>query len=118
MPGMSEPFIDDFAERLAKLQIDEYFVDPMQPYKDSFDAFRKSCVGVPGLNWQTIEQTMTDRDAYKDWKADYYERWDAARKKFQHLAPDQLPIWSDHEHKVWINMRTGQQMSRREYGTT
>jgi DNA repair photolyase len=116
MPGMSEGFINEFTRKLAELKVDEYFVDPMQPYKESFAAFKRACGQVPNLNWQQIEAVMTDKDRYLDWKADYYGRWDKARQKHQHLAPDQLPIWSDHEHKVWIDMRTGQQMSHRHYG--
>lgn len=115
MPEMSEPYINDFTRRLAELQVDEYFVDPMQPYKESFDAFRTACQQLPNLNWSKIEQTMLNKEAYLDWKIDYYARWDAARQQHQHLAPQQLPIWSDHEHKVWIDMRTGQQMNPRNY---
>lgn len=116
MPGMSEGMIEEFAERLAKLQVDEYFVDPMQPYKESFEAFREACATVPSLNWPEIEATMLDKDKYLDWKFDYLQKWNKAREQHQHLAPNQLPIWSDHEHKVWVNLRTGEQMNKRAYG--
>lgn len=117
MPEISEPYIDEFVRRLAELQVDEYFVDPMQPYKESFDAFRRACQSLPNVNWSKIERTMLDRELYLDWKADFYGRWDDLRRGHQHLAPDQLPIWSDHENRVWIDMRTGQQMNHRHYGT-
>lgn len=116
MPGMSEDLIEEWTQRLAELQVDEYFVDPMQPYKESFAAFREACEKVSSLNWPQIEATMLDRDRYLDWKFDYLQRWNTAREKHQHLAPDQLPIWSDHETHTWVDMRTGQQMSRRAYG--
>lgn len=116
MPGMSEGFIEEWAERLAKLGVDEYFVDPMQPYKESFAAFKEACVGRTDVNWSETEAVMTDRDRYLDWKFDFFRAWNEARKKFEHLAPNQLPIWSDHENKVWVDMRDGKQMSKRVYG--
>lgn len=115
MPGMSEDFIEEWVERLCKLQIDEYFVDPMQPYKESFEAFRNACQGVEGVNWAETERIMTDRDLYLDWKFAFHQRWNAAREKVQHLAPRQLPIWCDHEHDVWVNMLNGVQMNSRNY---
>lgn len=33
----------------------------------------------------------------------------------QHF-PSTLPIWSDHVHHTWVDMRTGQPMSKRLYG--
>jgi DNA repair photolyase len=115
MPGMSEDLIAEFAKQLAILGVDEYFVDPMQPYKESFQAFRDACTTVPSLDWNKIERTMLNRNEYLDWKFDYYQRWNAERKKHEHLAPHQLPIWSDHENKVWVDMRSGQQMDPRNY---
>lgn len=120
MPGISESFIDEFAERLAVLGVDEYFVDPMQPYKESFAAFKEACQQLPAgtltLSWAEIEATMLDRHRYLDWKQAFRVRWDAARARVQHLAPQQLPIWSDHELKTWVDLRTGESMSRRDYG--
>lgn len=115
MPGMSEDFIEEWVEKLIELKIDEYFVDPMQPYKDSFDAFRTACQGIEGVDWAKTEAIMTDKERYLDWKFDYLTRWNKAREKIQYRAPDQLPIWSDHENKVWVNMETGQQMDPRHY---
>ena len=116
MPGMSEEYIETFVEKLIELKVDEYFVDPMQPYKESFDAFREACKKVPRISWQEIENTMTNRVEYGTWKMTYLGRWQAARAKLQHKMPEQLPIWSDHEHRVWVDMRTSTPMSRRTYG--
>lgn len=115
MPTISEQFIDDFARKLAELQVDEYFVDPMQAYKESFAAFRVACQKIPSLSWQSIESTMTNKTAYLKWKADYLAAWNDARKKYEHLAPHQMPIWSDHENDVWVDMRTMQQMDHKHY---
>ena len=115
MPTISEQFIEEFTKKLAELQVDEYFVDPMQAYKESFAAFRDACKKLPSLSWSAIESTMTDKLKYLQWKNEYFNRWNAARQKHQHLAPHQLPIWSDHENDVWVNMLTGQQMSHKFY---
>jgi DNA repair photolyase len=115
MPTISEQFIEDFAIKLAELQVDEYFVDPMQAYKESFAAFKIACQKIPSLSWSAIESIMTNKEAYLKWKADYFATWNEARAKYEHLAPNQLPIWSDHENNVWIDMRTGQQMDHKHY---
>jgi len=116
MPGMSEDLIEEFATKLAEIGVDEYFVDPMQPYKESFEAFRRACLEIPELDWPKIEATMLVKADYLAWKEAYYKRWQDARIKVAHLAPNQLPIWSDHERKVWLDMRSGQQMVAKAYG--
>lgn len=116
IPILSEGFEQEFVEKLIKYQIDEYFVDPMQPYKESWDAFKKSARNLKNVNFHKIEQTMMNRDKYLDWKFNYLQSWNTFRKPIQHHAPNQLPIWSDHENKVWVNMLNGQQMSKRHYG--
>lgn len=116
MPTISEEFVEEWVKRLVEIGVDEYFVDPMQPYKESFDAFREGCAKIPGLEWDKIEKVMTDRDSYLDWKYDYFQRWNTVRVKYQHLAPNQLPIWCDHENKVWVDMRSGEQMDQKNYG--
>lgn len=116
MPIISDPFIEEFAEKLAKIGVDEYFVDPMQAYKESFTAFEKACSQISGLDWQAIKDTMLDKRKYLDWKNTYYQRWQAARTKFQHLAPNhQMPIWCDHVNHTWVNMKTEQQMDYKNY---
>ena len=115
MPTISESLIDEFARRLAELQVDEYFVDPMQAYKESFAAFKDACQKLPQLSWSAIESTMTNKAEYLRWKAEYYSKWNESRQKYQHLAPDQMPIWSDHENDVWVDMRSGEQMSHKYY---
>lgn len=116
IPQLSERFIPEFVQKLIALGVDEYFVDPMQPYAESFQAFAKACYGLPGVNWTQIEQTITDRNAYLDWKADFFGTWNEEREKHQHLAPNQLPIWCDHENGVWINMLNMKQMNHCHYG--
>jgi DNA repair photolyase len=116
MPLISEGFAEEFTKKLCELQIDEYFVDPMQPYKESFEAFQRACQGLKGVDWPTIQKTMTDKERYLDWKMDFFQDWEEHRKVHQHKAPNQMPIWCDHENKVWVNMLTGEQMDSRRYG--
>lgn len=116
MPGMSEPMIEEWTRLLAEIGVDEYFVDPMQSYADSFEAFRRACQNSTDVNWPQVEAIMTDKKRYLEWKTDFFTRWDAARRKHQHLVPNQLPIWSDHENRTWIDMRTNTPMDRRNYG--
>lgn len=116
MPQISEGFAEEFIKLLTELQVDEYFVDPMQPYKEAFESFRDACQTLDGVNWPEIERIMTDKDEYLDWKFDFFTDWEKHRRKYQHLAPDQLPIWCDHENKTWVNMLTGEQMDTRNYG--
>lgn len=116
MPILSEPLLEKWAERISKLPVAEYFVDPMQPYKESFQAFERACSKIPDLDWNKIKTIMTDKDKYLDWKTDYRKRWETERNKHAHHNPQTLPIWCDHEYKTWIDMRTNTQMDNRNYG--
>lgn len=116
IPLLSDGFEEEFVQKLIELQIDEYFVDPMQPYKEAWEAFKNAAAHLSNVNFREIERIMLDRDEYLDWKFDFLQRWNSHREPIQHLAPTQLPIWSDHEHGTWVNMLTGEQMSKRVYG--
>jgi DNA repair photolyase len=115
LPGFSEPFIEEFITKLIDLGIDEYFVDPMQPYAQSFYAFRKACQCLPNVNWPKIEALMLNRQDYLDWKNDFFLAWNKVRNKLQHKLPQQLPIWCDHENKTWVDMRSLTQMNWNTY---
>ena len=116
IPLISDGYEQEFVEKLIELQVDEYFVDPMQAYKDSWDALKRSAMDLKSIDFQAIELIVKNKDQYLDWKFDFMQRWNKFREPIQHKAPNQLPIWSDHENKVWINMLTGEQMSKRVYG--
>lgn len=112
IPILSDGFEEEFVQKLVELQVDEYFVDPMQTYSDSWIAFKAAAAGT---DFSCIEAIMLNKDKYLDWKMDFFRRWNICRERVQHLAPNQLPIWSDHERKIWVNMLTGQQMNKRSY---
>lgn len=114
IPVISDQFTTEYAEKLAEIGVDEYFVDPMQAYSESWDALKASLQGHP--QWPAIEEIMSDKEAYDNWKELYKTRWLEAWAKVQHLSPKTLPIWSDHVHHTWVDMRTDQQMSIDRYG--
>jgi len=116
IPGLSEGFIEEFVNKVIDLKVDEYFVDPMQPYKEAYESFAKACQGLPDVDWPKIAATMSNKEDYLDWKTNFFLRWNEERKKHQHKAPDQLPIWCDHENKTWVNMKTLKQMDHKNYG--
>lgn len=112
MPVLSDPFIDDFADHLAAIEPAEFFVDPMQRYKDSWAAFKDALNAHP--SWPRVEAIMENTDLYDDWKTRYRDAW--LEKWHARNRPNVLPIWSDHENKVWVDMRTGDQMTHKHYG--
>ena len=113
IPHISEDYIPKYVQNLAELKIDEYFVDPIQPYPESLKALDEGIKNHP--KYQQIIKTITDKQAYAEWKQEYYEKWQTERRKHQHLAPDQTPIWSDHVHHVWVNMKTEKHMNPKDY---
>lgn len=113
IPSLSDEFVEEFAQNLARIQPHEFFVDPMQPYKESFESFQKAMSN--DTKWDTIKEIMTDNERYNQWKDEFRERWLAAWNKYGSNTTT-LPIWCDHQNKTWVDMRTGKQMSHRHYG--
>lgn len=114
IPIISESFTDEYADKLAALKVDEFFVDPMQAYSAAFDALEDAMAGHK--DWPEIKRIMISPIEYGKWKNKFKDQWFAAWKKREKTSPDTLPIWSDHESKVWRDMRTDKQMSPRNYG--
>jgi len=115
MPLVSDHQVEEFCQRLAEIGPAEFFVDPMQPYKESFESFETAMQG--DSRWPRIREIMTDRQEYSDWKAMYRQLWERHWTQYGlPKSPETLPIWSDHEFRVWVDMRTGAQMSKRCYG--
>ena len=46
LPVISEPYTMEYAERLAKIGVDEFFVDPIQPYGPALTAMREARLGA------------------------------------------------------------------------
>jgi len=118
LPFLSDDFTDEFAARLADLKVNEFFVDPMQAYSESFAAIDATMRGDPAHAklWREVSRTVQDAAAFQDWKDTYRAAWERAWAKVQKRSPHTLPIWSDHVHHVWIDMRNGEQMDFKLYG--
>lgn len=114
IPIISERFTEEFADILADIQVDQWYADPMETYKESWEALEKAL--KHHQDWPAIKEIMSDKEKYADWKAKYRQTWKDAWDKVQHKAPDCLPIWSDHITKEWIDLRTGKQMDLKRHG--
>ncbi len=91
-------------EMLAPLDVDEFFVDPMQAYSDSFVAMKATLGSHP--DFPEIEEIITDKIKYAAWKKKFHAQWEEAWKNVN--SQRTLPIWCDHESKTRVDMRTNQ----------
>lgn len=112
LPVWSEPYIESWAKKLSEIGVDEFFVDPMQAYRESFMATFDACKDEE--EWPQISRIVLDKQGYNDWKDKFGERWIEVWRKYDNGKT--LAIWSDHVRHVWINMSTGKQMDHKEYG--
>ena len=111
IPYLSDGLTEEFAQKLAEAKVDEFFVDPMQAYDQSFEATKAALQHDP--RWPAIEGTMQNAESYDAWKEQFEKRWTKAWK--QHGHPEARPIWCDHINHVWRNMNTGQDMDTNRY---
>lgn len=116
LPELSEEFIEPFIDQLTDIGVDEYFVDPMQAYPQAIQHLQKNIGDTK--EWPKILEIISDKKEYEVWKQAYHTAWDQTRERYQHRAPNQLPIWSDHQNHVWFNMKTKQQMNPKTYHET
>jgi len=114
IPIVSDPLITEYCETMANIGVDEFFVDPMQTYSESYDALKGSM--IDDSNWSAIDHIMTDKVRFKLWKDQYRDAWISEWKKVGDPSKT-LAIWCDHVHKVWIDMITGKNLNPRNYGT-
>lgn len=112
IPYLSEKFTDEFAQAMTDCKVDEFFVDPMQPYKEAMAAIQFALQG--DAIWEKVRDTMTIRENYDAWKEEYRKTWFAAWQKYGN--PATFGIWSDHQFHVYVNMATGEQLDERLYG--
>jgi len=102
IPGLTDGLIHSLTEAIVKSGADQFYVDPMQPYKQSMAAM-DAIENIP--NWDLIKDVMTNKISYADWKARMREKWmDEWRKNGNKNV---IAIWSDHENKISEDMNTG-----------
>ena len=112
IPIISDEFVEEWAENLADIAPAEFFVDPFQAYSDSFESFELALSHT--TMWPKIKEIVTTPKLYEQWKIGYRLSWERAWAKTGNTTT--LPIWSDHVHRTWIDMRTGAAMDRQHYG--
>jgi DNA repair photolyase len=111
IPVLSDHLTEEFAQRLVDAGVDGFFVDPMQTYKESFQATFSVLNGTP--KWSQAEEIMTDKAKYIKWKQEYYASWIKAWSPYKHLPI--VPILSDHQTKLWFNMQTLTNVDKDKY---
>ena len=102
IPIFSDPYISEFADRIAKIGPKGFTVDPMQAYGESFDATAKALQGVKG--WTKAADIIQDNKKYKEWKEKHHKAWKDAWKPYNNLKI--LPISMDHQQKTRTDLRT------------
>lgn len=112
LPIYSEPYTEDYAKRLAQIGVDEFFVDPMQPYRESLDSIREAMAAHQ--HWDEVEAIISNKRVYDRWKEQYKQTWLDAWKK--HGDPKTLAIMADHISHTKIDMNTGKQLDWKKYG--
>jgi len=113
IPHLSDSMTEEYCEEIARSGADEFFVDPMQAYSDSYESLRTAMVGDP--LWPKVDATMSDPEAFARWKKGYRQSWRKAWRKAG--APvGTLAIWCDHVHHVWEELLTGKKLDPRAYG--
>lgn len=113
IPHLSDPMTEEFCDRLAECEVNEFFVDPMQAYSESFTALQTAMAGDP--LWPQVEATMRDKKRFDAWKAQYRKDWEQTWAK-KGNPPGTLAIWCDHISRVWTDMVTGQDLNPALYG--
>lgn len=112
LPIWSESFTEDFAAKMKEMEVDEFYVDPMQCYGEAMVA-TEAAVGHL-KEWADIKTIITDKKKYKEWKETYRKSWFAAWEKYKDCKT--LAIWQDHMNHIWTNMSTNAPMDPELYG--
>lgn len=102
----------ELAKRLGKIGIDEFFVDPVQPYNESFTRMSEVLHNDP--DWKKVADILQDKEVYLTWKQAYWDKWRHAWSQFG--SANTLAIWSDHENHVWRKLVSGEEMDPKLYG--
>jgi DNA repair photolyase len=101
IPGLTDYIIHPLIKAIVNSGADQFYVDPMQPYKQSMTAME--AIDIP--NWELIKLVMTNKISYASWKARMRTQWMKGWK--ENGNKDMIAIWSDHENEVSEDMNTG-----------
>lgn len=115
IPIISDQMLQEIINWMADIQVDEFFVDPMQPYTESYAQVTQALQHRP--EWHGINVTMSDRHHYANWKASLNERvtelWHGVRDR----SPATMAIACDHQSKLKMDINTGAVMDWATYDT-
>lgn len=118
LPVYSDHLTAQMIAEVAAVRPAEFFVDPIQPYGPALAALATALKDDP--SWPHCHRIMTTPKEFQAWKDNYRatwtQGWRAAITADPTLAAATLPIWSDHVHHSWVDMRTDAVMSKRLYG--
>lgn len=113
IPIISDQMLQEIMDWMVSIKVDEFFVDPMQPYNESYEQVTQALQHRE--EWPEINNIMSNRDHYREWKADLNRRliemWHRVREK----SPRTMAIACDHESKLKMDMTTGTAMDWSTY---
>jgi DNA repair photolyase len=103
IPTFSEQFTKHLAGEMARLKVDQFFLDPMQPYKPALEKVDEILGTLPG--WAKVHAMMSNKKKYIAWKNQLHKDWMAAWDQSKSLGT--LAIACDHERGIWKDMKNG-----------
>lgn len=112
LPIFSEPYLGGIIQTFSQIGVDEFYIDPMQPYRESIEAMNASFGEDPA--WLQVRNIITNPEAYANWKAENCKLCCELWKKYDNQRT--FAIWQDHQTKFTIDMRTGAELDRKHYG--
>lgn len=111
IPIYSDDVVDMISSKLHELQVDEFFIDPVQPYPESFRHMKDALQS--DSRWAEAEEIITNDEEYKKWKDEYHSKWKESWNAHNNTMAK--PIWSDHEKHVWQDLISGKDLDPRFY---
>jgi DNA repair photolyase len=103
IPYVSDRETELHARCIAESGASEFYVDPMQAYRESYEQLRTALAQDP--IWPKVDATMTNKKAFQAWKDEYRNAWRTAWAKYG--RPEVLAIWCDHVNKVRERLEDG-----------
>jgi DNA repair photolyase len=109
IPSWSDSLMLPLIEKIVEAKVDQFYVDPMQPYKQALASMDQ--LGMGDI-WAAARMIMASKDAYILHKARLRQSWMDAWRRLGN--PNIIAIWSDHENKVSEDMYTGKTIDPKE----
>lgn len=115
LPVWSDLHIEGILKEVSEIGVDEFFIDPMQSYKEAITAIDNAMGNDEiGDQWKEIRKLVTDKDAYQEWKLDNCNQCIDYWAKYENNKT--LAVWLDHITHISMNMTTGDILDWKNYG--